>query len=47
MLELDRAFIAENLSPGGSADLLAITIFLAGIVSRESILFETGEKTWE
>lgn len=26
--ELDREFIAENLSPGGCADLLAITLFL-------------------
>ena len=29
MLEiLDRAFISKNLSPGGSADLLAFTYFL-------------------
>ena len=28
---LDQAFIAENLSPGGSADLLAVTVFLAGL----------------
>ena len=28
LLELDRQFIGENLSPGGSADLLAITYFL-------------------
>ena len=26
--ELDNAFIAQNLSPGGSADLLALTYFL-------------------
>lgn len=26
--ELDKAFIAKNLSPGGSADLLALTLFL-------------------
>ena len=26
--ELDRRFIGENLSPGGSADLLAVTRFL-------------------
>ena len=25
---LDRQFIAENLSPGGSADLLALTLLL-------------------
>ena len=29
--ELDRKFIEENLSPGGSADLLALTYFLANI----------------
>lgn len=28
ILELDRQFIVENLSPGGSADLLAVTYFL-------------------
>ena len=26
--ELDRAFIERNLSPGGCADLLAVTLFL-------------------
>ena len=26
--QLDQAFIARNLSPGGCADLLAITYFL-------------------
>ena len=26
--ELDRQFIVQNLSPGGSADLLALTYFL-------------------
>ena len=25
---LDRQFVAENLSPGGSADLLALTLLL-------------------
>ena len=29
--ELDHKFIEENLSPGGSADLLALTYFLANI----------------
>lgn len=29
--QLDQEFIAENLSPGGSADLLAMTYFLANI----------------
>ena len=28
VLELDRAFIRENVSHGGCADLLAVTIFL-------------------
>jgi len=28
ILELDRRFIGENLSPGGTADLLAVTCFL-------------------
>lgn len=27
LFELDRRFIAQNLSPGGSADLLALTLF--------------------
>ena len=27
--EMDKTFIAKNLSPGGSADLLAITYFLS------------------
>lgn len=29
LLQLDRAFIKKNLSPGGSADLLSVTWFLA------------------
>jgi holo-ACP synthase/triphosphoribosyl-dephospho-CoA synthase len=29
--DLDQKFIAENLSPGGSADLLAMTYFLENI----------------
>ena len=28
LIQLDREFIRENLSPGGSADLLALTYFL-------------------
>ena len=28
LLDLDRACIAQNLSPGGSADLLALALFL-------------------
>ena len=29
--EMDKAFIEKNLSPGGCADLLAITYFLTNI----------------
>jgi triphosphoribosyl-dephospho-CoA synthetase len=29
--ELDRQFIARNLSPGGCADLLAVTLFLESL----------------
>ncbi len=35
LLRLDREFIRENLSPGGSADLLALTYFL--------YFYETGK----
>ena len=35
--ELDDAFIARNLSPGGCADLLAATLFLYHII-REGLL---------
>ena len=31
LIEMDNALIARNLSPGGSADLLAVTLFLAHI----------------
>ncbi len=34
---LDNSFIRENLSPGGSADLLALTYFLLEIRSRERV----------
>ncbi len=34
---LDDSFIRENLSPGGSADLLAVTYFLQEINSRKRI----------
>jgi holo-ACP synthase/triphosphoribosyl-dephospho-CoA synthase len=32
--ELDREFIKKNISPGGSADLLAITLFLYRLLQR-------------
>lgn len=35
-LALHRAFIARNLSPGGSADLLAAALFVHGLCGRRS-----------
>jgi triphosphoribosyl-dephospho-CoA synthase len=29
ILELDKLFIEERISPGGAADLLAVSIFMA------------------
>ena len=34
MAGFDDALIERNLSPGGSADLLAVTWFLAGLPRR-------------
>ena len=31
LLEMDKEFIKRNLSPGGCADLLALTLFLHSI----------------
>lgn len=39
--ELDDAFIARNLSPGGCADLLAVTYFLHSIQSEKSGFFSS------
>jgi triphosphoribosyl-dephospho-CoA synthase len=36
MCELDRQLIARHISPGGSADLLAATIFLDAVERRQS-----------
>ena len=36
MRELDRDLIAQHISPGGSADLLAATIFLDAVERRQS-----------
>lgn len=33
LYELDKDFIAKNLSPGGSADLLCLTYFISNILS--------------
>ena len=30
--QLDQQFIQKNLSPGGSADLLALTVFLHKLI---------------
>lgn len=32
--EMNRRYIAENISPGGSADMLALTIFMNAIMTR-------------
>jgi triphosphoribosyl-dephospho-CoA synthase len=36
MRELDRQLIARHISPGGSADLLAATIFLDAVERQQS-----------
>lgn len=35
--ELDARFIRENISPGGSADLLAVTIFVTRLLSEYTV----------
>ena len=37
--DLDRDFIRENLSPGGSADMLALTLFMHFLKKREDFIF--------
>lgn len=37
LVELDDQFIAENLSPGGSADLLALTYLLHFFKTEEHL----------
>lgn len=32
--ELNRKFISENISPGGSADMLSLTIFITNIINQ-------------
>jgi len=41
---LDQAFIQQNLSPGGCADLLSASLFLWGW-ENEEILHKPCEKT--
>jgi triphosphoribosyl-dephospho-CoA synthase len=36
MRELDRQLIARHISPGGSADLLAATIFLDAVERQQN-----------
>ena len=33
LLELDRRFTAENLSPGGAADMLSLSLLVEGLIS--------------
>jgi triphosphoribosyl-dephospho-CoA synthase len=44
--DLDRALIAQRVSPGGSADLLAATIFLDAVERRQSEV-SSDESKWE
>lgn len=34
LLELDSIFIKKNISHGGCADLLAVTIFLSSVINK-------------
>jgi triphosphoribosyl-dephospho-CoA synthase len=44
--QLDREFLARRISPGGSADLLAATIFLDALASSSKAVQEDN-KVWE
>jgi triphosphoribosyl-dephospho-CoA synthase len=46
MRELDRELIAQHISPGGSADLLAATIFLDAI-ERQQHEISKDQSEWE
>jgi triphosphoribosyl-dephospho-CoA synthetase len=35
LCEMNRHFISENISPGGAADMLALTIFIDAITTSE------------
>ena len=45
--ETDRKFIEKNLSPGGSADLLALTLFLSFLKGPKSFQKENFCSDWE
>jgi triphosphoribosyl-dephospho-CoA synthase len=47
MRELDRELIARHVSPGGSADLLAATIFLDAMEYRQSKVLQDQSKAEE
>jgi triphosphoribosyl-dephospho-CoA synthase len=46
MRELDRELIAQHISPGGSADLLAATIFLDAVERQQSEIGK-DQSEWE
>jgi len=46
MRELDRELIRRNISPGGSADLLAATVFLDA-VERDQREVHKDQSEWE
>jgi triphosphoribosyl-dephospho-CoA synthase len=46
MRELDRELLARHISPGGSADLLAATIFLDALERQQSEV-RKDQSEWE
>ncbi|HHU17362.1 MAG TPA: triphosphoribosyl-dephospho-CoA synthase CitG [Clostridiales bacterium] len=40
--EMDRDFIQKNVSPGGAADLIAVTMFLYFLENGDNILYTRG-----
>lgn len=41
---LDTALLEQNASPGGSADLLAATLFLDSLIEPEAVFFDSTEE---
>jgi triphosphoribosyl-dephospho-CoA synthase len=43
-VQLDRELIRRHISPGGSADLLAATIFLDAVEREQSLKYDKDQK---